>query len=123
MSGMSEYKQLRPRLTEQEIRFIIHALVRLEEHLEEQQEEIKVWERKVYVLRKELFRNSMVYKDLKLAREQLAQAKANAQGYWPKKIICRSLLRRFRAMVKGRKLHTSSWAFNCLTKILEPETL
>ena len=86
---MSEYKQLRPRLTEQEIRFIIYSLVRLEERLEEQQQEVKVWEGKVSKLRKELFRNSMVYKDLKLAREQFARAKAEAKSYWPKKIIIR----------------------------------
>jgi len=103
------------------LRFIIYALVRLEERLEEQQHELKVWERKVYNLRKELFRNSMVYKDLKLAREQLAQAKATTQGYWSKKIICHSLLRRFRAMVEGGRLHTSDWANYQLNKIMEPK--
>jgi len=115
--------QIRPRLTEQEIQFVMYALVNLEELLEGQQEEVKDLERKVYNLRKELFRNTLVFKDLKLAREQLAKAKAEAQGSWHKKIVCENLLRRFRALIEGGRLHTSSWAESYLNKILEPETL
>ena len=115
--------QIRPRLTEQEIRFVLYALVNLEGLLEGQRGEVEALERKVYFLRKELLRNTMVYKDLRLAREELAKAKAEARGSWHKKIICHALLRRFRALVEGGKLHTSSWAESYLNKILEPKSI
>jgi len=115
--------QIRPRLTEQEIRFVLYALVNLEGLLEGQRGEVEYLERRVYVLRNELLRNPMVYKDLRLAREELTKAKAEAQGSWEKKIVCQSLLRRFKALVEGGKLHTRSWAEGYLNKILEPKSL
>jgi len=114
--------QFRPRLTEGEIQFIVHSLVTLQESLESQRNEVQVCEGRVARLRRELHYNSMVYKDLKLAKEQLAQAKATAQGNYYQSVICRSLLRRLRAMGNGKKLHTSSYALSCLNKILEPKT-
>ena len=114
--------QFRPRLTEGEIRFIVHALVTLQESLESQQGEVKACERKVSELKQVVFyQNPSAYKDLKLAREQLAQAKANAQGNYYQSVICRNLLRRLRGLAEGKSLHTSSYAFTCLNKILEPK--
>ncbi len=78
----------------------------------------------MYRLRREVHKgNTSVWRELKEAREELKSygnlevALINYRG------VCRSLKRRFEAMLKGGKLHTSWFAEHCLQQIyLEPKT-
>ena len=108
-------EQMRPRLTRSEIQFIVWALTEYKEHIERKSAEVKQLEWRVHLLRKELWVNPMVYKELNAVKKQLAQEKA--KHYTRYQTVCDYLLRRFKGMFDGRMLHTPFWVLQQLNQI------
>ena len=121
---MSEYKQLRPRLTKREIQFLIRSLKHTLAVVGQKEQEYKELQRKVYQLRKEIQYNTMVWKELKQAKQELSDMgnfETTALHY---RSVCNSLIRRLEGLLKGGKLHTGLWAEYSLSQIYsEPRNL
>ena len=115
--------QFRPRLTEGEIQFLIESLKHTLAVVERKEKEYEALKAKVYNLKRELHYNSMVWKELKAAKEELSSCNVKMMGLHYRCVIS-SLVRRFEAMLKGGKLHSSSFAEQSLRQInLEPKNL
>jgi len=121
---MNEYKQLRPRLTSREVRFLVDSLKRTLDVCEVKEREFKELEREVYRLRKEIQYNTMVWKQLKEAKEKLKQMGNFGLTRLHYRTVCDSLIRRFESLLNGGKKHTGLWAEHSLQQIyLEPKNL
>ena len=121
---MSAYKQLRPRLTCREVRFLIDSLKRTLEVCEVKEREFKELQSRVYRLRQEIKYNTMVWKELKEAKEKLREWGNFEATLFHYRTVCNSLIRRFESLLNGGKLHTSWFAEHSLQKIyLEPKNL
>lgn len=99
----TEEKQIRVRLTELEIRFIVHAVKGYELFLSERAKQLDEKER---WLKREFVRSTSydVLKQLKATRREIEAFKTQAvsrQG-----IVCRDFARRFNGLLAGRKLHS-----------------
>jgi len=121
---MSEYKQLRPRLTKREIQFLVDSLKHTLVLVNQKEREYEILKAKVYRLKRELWYNTMVWKELKQTKQELSDignVEAIALRY---RSVCNSLIRRLEGLLKGGKLHTSLWATYSLSQIYsEPRNL
>ena len=106
---MSEDKQLRPRLTLNEIRFLIETLKHMNKMLDAKEKEYHDLDIKVRILQTDFRRNTMLWKELKAAKEQLEQLKGVPMQVFPYRSVCKSLIRRFDGLLKGAKLHSGSF--------------
>jgi len=121
---MSEFKQLRPRLTAREVKFLIDSLRHTLTVVADMEREFKELQCKVYRLRQEFKYNTMVWKDLKATKEQLSSMGNVETAAIRYRIVCNSLIRRLEGLLKGGKLHTSWFAEHSLRQIyLEPKNL
>ncbi len=102
---MSECKQLRPRLTTREIRFLIDSLKQMLVVATEREREYKELKRKVYRLRQELRYNTLVWKELKQAKEELSNMGNVESTVFHCKNVCNAMIRRFESLLNGGHLH------------------
>jgi len=117
VSRLSEYKQLRPRLTVLEVRFLVASLKHTLEVCEVKEREFKELQSRVYRLRKEIQYNSMVWKELKETKGKLREWGNFETTLFHHRTVCNSLIRRLEGLLKGGKLHTSWFAEHSLEKI------
>jgi len=116
--------QVRPRLTEREIRFLLESLKHTLTVVDQKEREYKQLQHRVYQLKKELHYNTMVWKDLKQAREDLSSMGNVELAAIHYRSVCNSLVRRFEALLNGGKLHTGFFAEHSLRQLnLEPKNI
>jgi len=88
------------------------------------EQEFKRLKAKLYRLRREIQYNSMVWKELKQAKQELSDMGNFESIALQYRTVCNSLIRRLEGLLKGGKLHTGLWAEYSLSQIyLEPKNL
>ena len=122
---MSKNKQLRPRLTFREVRFLVDSLKRTLEVCEVKEREFKELQSRVYRLRLEVRKgNTMVWKELKEAKEKLRERGDFEAALFHYRTVCNSLIRRLESLLNGGKKHTGLWAQYSLQQIyLKPKNI
>ena len=116
--------QVRPRLTEREIQFLIHSLGHTLAVVDQKEREYKQLQHRVYQFKKEMHYNTMVWRELKQAKEDLSSMGNVDVAAIRYRSVCNSLIRRFEALLKGGKLHTGFFAEHSLRQLnLEPKNL
>jgi hypothetical protein len=128
---MSELKQYRVRLTQQEIEFLIQAIAKFRESVEEQknanERELKESNSEIWKWRMEIQKGNTTPATVRA----LVEAKRRHKAAWyvackgfPHESICYWLNRRLEGLLKGKRYRSNNWssryAFSC---VVNPKNL